>query len=194
MGIRDHSQTMPRSLVEVHGTVSTSQVGLWRRIFAFGGPAYLVSVGYMDPGNWVTDLSGGSSFGYRLLWVLVVSNAIAILLQTLSARLGIVGGRDLAQACRESYPRAVNIALWIFGEIAIIACDLAEVLGAAVALNLLFHLPMLIGVLITALDTLLLLSMQRMGIRAMEAVILSLISVIAICFGIEIFWARPEAG
>jgi manganese transport protein len=146
----------------------------------------------MDPGNWVTDLSGGASFGYRLLWVLVVSNAIAILLQTLSARLGIVGGRDLAQACRETYPRAVNIALWVFCEVAIIACDLAEVLGAAVALNLLFHLPMLFGVLVTALDTLLLLSLQRLGIRAMEAVILSLISVIAICFAIEVFWSKPE--
>jgi len=167
---------------------------MWRRIFAFGGPAYLVSVGYMDPGNWVTDLSGGASFGYRLLWVLVLSNAIAILLQTLSARLGIVGGRDLAQACRESYPRPVNLALWLFCEVAIVACDLAEVLGAAVALNLLFHLPMLIGVLITALDTLLLLALQRLGIRAMEAVILSLISVIAVCFGIEVFWARPELG
>jgi manganese transport protein len=148
----------------------------------------------MDPGNWVTDLSGGASFGYRLLWVLVVSNAIAILLQTLSARLGIVAGRDLAQACRETYPRPVNIALWLFCEVAIVACDLAEVLGAAVALNLLFHLPMLIGVLITAFDTLLLLALQRLGIRAMEAVILSLISVIAVCFGIEVFWARPEFG
>ena len=185
---------MPPSLGDVHGTVSTSHLGLWRRIFAFGGPAYLVSVGYMDPGNWATDLLGGSSFGYRLLWVLVVSNAIAILLQTLSARLGIVAGRDLAQACRETYPRPVNLALWIFCEIAIIACDLAEVLGAAVALNLLFHLPMLIGVLITALDTLLLLALQRLGIRAIEAVILSLITVIAICFGIEVFWSRPELG
>jgi len=148
----------------------------------------------MDPGNWVTDLSGGASFGYRLLWVLVLSNAIAILLQTLSARLGIVAGRDLAQACRETYPRPVNIALWLFCEVAIVACDLAEVLGAAVALNLLFHLPMLIGVLITALDTLLLLALQRLGIRAMEAIILSLISVIAVCFAIEVFWSRPEFG
>src|SRR5690242_21911816 len=111
MGSNDQSDVLARSLGEVHGTVSTSHIGLWRRIFAFGGPAYLVSVGYMDPGNWVTDLVGGSSFAYRLLWVLVLSNAIAILLQTLSARLGIVGGRDLAQACRESYPRAINQAL-----------------------------------------------------------------------------------
>src|SRR5206468_8202814 len=150
-----------RSLAEVHSTVGTSQVSFWKRMLAFAGPAYLVSVGYMDPGNWATDIEAGAKFGYRLLWVLVVSNAIAILLQTLSARLGIVGGRDLAQACRESYPRPVNIALWLFCEVAIIACDLAEVLGAAVALNLLFHLPMLIGVLITALDTLLLLALQR---------------------------------
>src|SRR5215472_6158188 len=132
---------------------------MWRRMFAFAGPAYLVSVGYMDPGNWATDLEGGARFGYQLLWVLVMSNAMAVLLQTLSARLGIVGGRDLAQACRESYPRAVNLSLWLFCEVAIIACDLAEVLGAAVALNLLFHLPMLIGVLVTALDTLLILGL-----------------------------------
>jgi manganese transport protein len=184
VAVHDHIEVLPRSLGDVHGSVSTSQIGLWRRIFAFGGPAYLVSVGYMDPGNWVTDLAGGASFAYRLLWVLVVSNGIAILLQTLGARLGIVAGRDLAQACRETYPRAVNIALWLFCEVAIIACDLAEVLGAAVALNLLFHLPMVIGVLITALDTLLLLSRQRLGIRAIEAMILSLIAIIAVCFGI----------
>src|SRR3984885_8409473 len=182
------------SLPEVYSTVSTTQPALWRRMFAFAGPAYLVSVGYMDPGNWATDLEGGARFGYQLFWVLVLSNLMAILLQTLSARLGIVGGRDLAQACRESYPRPVNIALWLFCEVAIIACDLAEVLGAAVALNLLFHLPMLIGVLITAFDTLLLLALQRLGIRAMEAVILSLIAVIAVCFGIEVFWAKPELG
>ncbi len=190
----NQTESPPRSLGDINSTVITSHVGWWRRVFAFAGPAYLVSVGYMDPGNWVTDLSGGASFGYRLLWVLVLSNAIAILLQTLSARLGIVAGRDLAQACRESYPRAVNVSLWLFCEIAIVACDLAEVLGAAVALNLLFHLPMVIGVLITALDTLLLLAMQRLGIRAMEAMVLSLIGVIALCFAIEIFWAQPEIG
>ena len=192
MGTTNQAEALPRSLADVHGSVNTSNLTLWRRVFAFGGPAYLVSVGYMDPGNWVTDLAGGASFGYRLLWVLVLSNAIAILLQTLSARLGIAAGRDLAQACRETYPRAVNIALWLFCELAIVACDLAEVLGAAVALNLLFHLPMLVGVLITAFDTLLLLALQRLGIRAIEAVILSLITVIAVCFAIEIFWARPE--
>jgi manganese transport protein len=161
-------------------------------MFAFAGPAYLVSVGYMDPGNWATDLEGGARFGYQLLWVLVMSNAMAILLQTLSARLGIVSGRDLAQACRERYPRGVNIALWILCEIAIAACDLAEVLGAAIGLNLLFHIPLLFGVLITAADTLLLLWFQSLGIRKLEAFVLSLIAVIAGCFFIEVLWARPN--
>ena len=180
-----------RSLAEVHATVGTSQVSFWRRLLAFAGPAYLVSVGYMDPGNWATDLEGGARFGYKLLWVLVMSNAMAILLQTLSARLGIVAGRDLAQACRESYPRGINISLWVLCEIAIAACDLAEVLGAAIGLNLLFHIPLLVGVLLTAADTLLLLWFQSFGIRAIEAFVLSLIAVIAACFCIEIFWARP---
>jgi len=160
-------------------------------MFAFAGPAYLVSVGYMDPGNWATDLEGGARFGYRLLWVLVMSNAMAILLQTLSARLGIVAGRDLAQACRERYPRQVNVALWILCEIAIGACDLAEVLGAAIGLNLLFHIPLLTGVLLTALDTLLLLWFQSFGIRTLEAFVLALIAIIAGCFCVEVFWAKP---
>jgi manganese transport protein len=174
--------------------VRTDHGSLWRRIFAFSGPAYLVSVGYMDPGNWATDLDGGAHFGYRLLWVLVMSNAMAILLQTLGARLGIVTGRDLAQACREAYPRAVNLALWLLCEIAIVACDLAEVLGAAIALNLLFHVPLLIGVLLTALDTLLVLWLQKLGIRYLEAFILGLIGIIAICFTAELFMAKPEIG
>jgi manganese transport protein len=160
-------------------------------MFAFAGPAYLVSVGYMDPGNWATDLEGGARFGYQLLWVLVMSNVMAILLQTLSARLGIVNRRDLAQACRESYPRPVNLTLWILCEIAIAACDLAEVLGAAIGLNLLFGLPLLAGVLITAVDSLLLLWLSRFGIRVLESMILSLITVMGICFGLEIFMARP---
>jgi len=181
-----------RSLDDVHHSVSTDHMSFWRRMLAFGGPAYLVSVGYMDPGNWATDLQGGAEFGYKLLWVLVMSNAMAVLLQTLCARLGIVTGRDLAQACRETYPRGVNIALWILCEIAIVACDLAEVLGAAIALNLLFHIPLLIAVGITALDTLLVLGLQKMGIRYLEAVILALIAVIALCFSAEIFMARPE--
>jgi len=180
-----------RSLSDVHGSVGTSQVSFWKRMFAFAGPAYLVSVGYMDPGNWATDLEGGARFGYRLLWVLVMSNAMAILLQNLSARLGIVSGRDLAQACRETYPRGVNLALWGLCEIAIAACDLAEVLGTAIGLNLLFHIPLLAGVLLTAADTLLLLWFQSFGIRTIEAFVLSLITVVAGCFCVEIFWARP---
>src|SRR5271154_965087 len=182
-----------RSLSDVHESVRTDHGSIWRRMFAFAGPAYIVSVGYMDPGNWATDLEGGAKFGYRLLWVLVMSNAMAILLQTLGARLGIVTGRDLAQACRESYPRTVNLALWFLCEIAIVACDLAEVLGAAIALNLLFHIPLLTGVVLTALDTLLVLWMQKLGIRYLEAFILSLIAVIAVCFSVELFIAKPDA-
>src|SRR5437667_10692793 len=188
-----------RSLVDVHSTVGTSHVSLWRRLFAFSGPAYLVSVGYMDPGNWATDIAGGARFGYQLLWVLVMSNAMAILLQTLSARLGIIRGLDLAQACRVTYPRPVSMCLWVLCEIAIAACDLAEVLGAAIGLNLLFHLPLLAGVLLTATDTLLLLWFQRFGIRAMEAFVLTLIAIIGGCFFIEIllsktwFWRRSRA-
>jgi manganese transport protein len=183
------STTVNSSLPEVHSSVPTAQPALWRRMLAFAGPAYLVSVGYMDPGNWATDLEGGARFGYQLLWVLVLSNLMAILLQTLSARLGIVSQRDLAQACRETYPRAVSYALWVLCEIAIAACDLAEVLGAAIALNLLFHIPLLTGVLLTAADTLLLLWFTRLGIRVIEAFVLSLIAIIAVCFAIEIFWA-----
>ncbi len=173
------------SLAEVHSSVGTTHAGIWRRMFAFAGPAYLVSVGYMDPGNWATDLEGGAKFGYRLLWVLVMSNAMAVLLQTLA-------GRDLAQACRETYPRPVTYALWGLCEIAIAACDLAEVLGAAIALNLLFHVPLLMGVIVTAADTLLVLWFQRYGIRTTEAIVLALISVIAACFCIEIFLAKPN--
>ena len=163
-------------------------------MLAFAGPAYLVSVGYMDPGNWASDLAAGSQFEYKLLWVLVMSNAMAVLLQTLSARLGIVTGRDLAQACRDTYPRFINVTLWVLCEIAIVACDLAEVLGAAIAINLLFHVPLLAAVAITALDTLLVLWLQRLGIRYLEAVILGLIAVIAVCFGVEIWMAKPEIG
>jgi manganese transport protein len=188
-----HSGQDSRSLAEVHASVGTSQVSFWRRMFAFAGPAYLISVGYMDPGNWATDLEGGARFGYQLIWVLVMSNAMAILLQTLSARLGIVSGRDLAQACRETYPRLMNLALWALCEIAVAACDLAEVLGAAIALNLLFHIPLLLGVLITAADTLLVLWFQSFGIRTIEAFVLALITVMAGCFCIEIIWAKPSA-
>jgi manganese transport protein len=191
---RDRALEEPSySLPEVHESVVTSHPKLWRRLFAFAGPAYLVSVGYMDPGNWATDLEGGARFGYRLLWVLVMSNIMAVLLQTLSSRLGIVTRRDLAQACRDEYPRPVSYTLWVLCEFAIIACDLAEVLGAAIGLNLLFHLPLLIGVLVTAADTLLVLWFTRIGIRVIEAFVLVLIATIAGCFAFEIFLARPNA-
>ncbi len=180
------------SLPEVHESVSTSHTSFWKRLLAFAGPAYLVSVGYMDPGNWATDIQGGAQFGYRLLWVLVVSNLMALLLQTLSSRLGIVTRRDLAQACRDEYPRAVSYVLWILCELAIVACDLAEVLGAAIGLNLLFRLPLLIGVLVTAADTLLVLWFTRLGIRVIEAFVLVLIATIAGCFAFEILLARPD--
>jgi manganese transport protein len=160
-------------------------------MLAFAGPAYLVSVGYMDPGNWATDLEGGARFGYQLLWVLLVSNMMAILLQTLAARLGIVAGRDLAQACRESYSKWVCNALWVLCEIAIAACDLAEVLGAAIALRLLFGIPLIAAVIVTAVDTLLVLWLSRYGIRLIEAVILSLIAIVTGCFLAELFIAKP---
>jgi len=181
-----------RSLSDVHRSVATDHATRFRRMLSFAGPAYLVSVGYMDPGNWATDLDGGAHFGYRLLWVLVMSNAMAILLQALSARLGIITGRDLAQACRETYPHSVNKALWFLCEIAIVACDLAEVLGAAIALNLLFHMPLLAAVLVTAADTLLILGLQKLGIRHLEAFVIGLICVIAGCLGVEMFFARPD--
>jgi len=180
------------SLSEVHRTVSIPKsAGILKRLFAFAGPAYLVSVGYMDPGNWATDLEGGARFGYQLIWVLLMSNLMAVLLQTLSARLGIVTGRDLAQACRENYSKPVAFTLWILCEIAIAACDLAEVLGTAIGLNLLFKIPLLYGVMITGFDTMLFLVIQQFGIRKMEAFILSLISTIGVCFAIEVFLSEP---
>jgi manganese transport protein len=179
------------SLPDIHGSVKTTIPSIWKRMFAFAGPAYLVSVGYMDPGNWATDLEGGARFGYKLLWVLVLSNLMAILLQTLSARLGIVAGRDLAQACRQAYPRWVSFPLWILCEIAIAACDLAEILGAAIAFKLLFGLPLLAGVLITAFDTFLILWLMRLGIRTLESVVLALVTIVAGCFVIELWIAKP---
>src|SRR5262245_15441734 len=181
----------PVSLEEVHRTVTVTHGHWWRRMFAFAGPAYMVSVGYMDPGNWATDLAGGAQFGYALIWVLLMSNLMAVLLQTLSARLGLVAGRDLAQACRDSYPPAVRWILFVLCEIAIAACDLAEVLGTAIGLNLLFGLDLLYAVLITAFDVFLLLAIQRLGIRKMEAFILTLVSTIGACFIIEIFLSKP---
>ncbi len=168
--------------------------GLVRRIFAISGPAYLVSVGYMDPGNWATDIAAGSSFNYALLWILLMSNVIAMLLQSLAVRLGVVRGLDLAQTCRAEYSRPVNAALYALCEVAITACDLAEVLGSAIALQLLFHLPLIWGVLLTAADTLGLLFLSQLGIRKLEAVVISLISMIAAAFFIEIFLARPDWG
>lgn len=183
-----------KSLEEVNSSVETQHPKLWRRIFAFAGPAYLVSVGYMDPGNWATDLEGGSRFGYALIWVVLMSNMMAILLQTLAARLGIVSGKDLAQACRLEYSKPASFILWILCEIAIAACDLAELLGTIIGLNLLFGLPLLWGALVTLFDTFLLLAIQRLGIRKMEAFILSLISVIAGGFMINVFIAKPDWG
>jgi manganese transport protein len=181
------------SLSEVHRSVSIPKnVSILKRIFAFIGPAYLVSVGYMDPGNWATDLEGGARFGYSLIWVLLMSNLMAILLQTLSARLGIVTGKDLAQACRDNYPRPIAFILWILTEVAIAACDLAEVLGTAIGLNLLLNVPLLYGVIITGFDTFLFLVIQNFGIRKVEAFIVMLISTIGICFGIEVFFSHPD--
>src|ERR1041384_5197729 len=181
------------SLSEVHRTVPVqSATGVLRRMFAFAGPAYLVSVGYMDPGNWATDLAGGSKFGYQLVWVLLMSNLMAVLLQTLSARLGVVTGKDLAQACRDWYPRMLVWPLWVLCEIAIVACDLAEVLGAAIGLKLLFGIPLLWGVMITALDVLLLLALTRLGMRRMEAIIVVLVATIGVCFATEMVLSRPD--
>src|SRR6186713_1920137 len=181
-----------RSLPEVNSTIAVPLGGHWsRRLLAFLGPGYLVSVGYMDPGNWATDLAGGSKFGYTLLSVILLSNLMAILLQSLAARLGIVTDRDLAQACRATYSRPVNFALWLICEAAIIACDLAEVIGTAIALKLLFGIPLIGGALITALDAFLLLLLMNKGFRFLEAFVISLLIVIAICFAIQITAAAP---
>src|SRR5689334_8262726 len=181
-----------RSLAEVHGTVAIpTGAGFWRKLFAFAGPGYLVAVGYMDPGNWATDLAGGARYGYALLSVIMISNFMAILLQALAARLGIASGRDLAQACRDSYSRPVTIALWIVCEIAIAACDLAEVVGAAIALNLLFGLPLTWGVALTSLDVLVVLFLQHRGFRYVEALVVGLIVLIAGSFAVELWLSRP---
>lgn len=183
---------MGKSLEEVHESVSTqNKKSIFKKIFAFFGPAYLISVGYMDPGNWATDLAGGSQFGYSLLWVLLMSNLMALLLQSLSARLGIVTQRDLAQASRETYSPFINYILYFLAEIAIAACDLAEVLGMAIGINLLFGIPLIDGVLITVLDTFLLLFLINKGIRKMEAFIIALVIVIGVSFVFEMFFAQP---
>ena len=183
--------TLP-SLPESHRSIPISHNAHWfRKILAFAGPGYLVAVGYMDPGNWATDIGGGSKFGYTLLSVVLISNLLAMFLQALSAKLGIVTGRDLAQACRDHYSRRMSIFLWVACELAIAACDLAEVLGSAVALNLLFHIPLLLGVLLTASDVLIVLALQGRGFRLIEAFVITLIASIGLCFAYEIFFAHP---
>ncbi|MDQ0559552.1 manganese transport protein [Rhizobium mesoamericanum] len=183
------------SLSDVYRSVQTHKQGTrWRRIAAFLGPGYMVAVGYMDPGNWATSLAGGSKFGYALLTVALLSNLMAIVLQSLCARLAIASGRDLAQACRDAYPKYVSVPLWAFAEIAIIATDIAEVIGTAIGLNLLFGIPLELGVLITSLDVFLILYLQKIGFRWVEAFVIALLGIIAVCFGVQIFLADPEWG
>src|SRR4028119_1912016 len=183
------------SLSEVHESIDVTKTKKgWKRLLAYLGPAYLVSVGYMDPGNWATDLAGGAQFGYTLIWVLLMSNLMALLLQGLSARLGIVRRMDLAQANREVYPRFVNFALYILAELAIAACDLAEVLGMAIGIQLLTGLPLIWGVSITVFDTFLLFYLQRLGMRKMEGFIISLVAIIGLSFLVEMFFAKPQLG
>jgi len=180
------------SLPEVHASITIPEgAGFWRKMLAFAGPGYLVAVGYMDPGNWATDLAGGARYGYTLLSVIMISNLMAILLQALSARLGIASGRDLAQACRDSFSRPVVLVLWVLCEIAIAACDLAEVIGAAIALNLLLGLPLIWGVCLTALDVLIVLFLQHRGFRYVEALVIALIALIAGSFAVELWLSRP---
>jgi manganese transport protein len=186
-----YPRTLP-SLPESHHTIHIPRgVPFWRKALAFAGPGYMVAVGYMDPGNWATDLAGGSRFGYTLLSVILISNLMAILLQALALKLGIVTGRDLAQACRDHYSRPVSFGLWIMCEIAIAACDLAEVIGSAIALNLLFGIPLIWGVCLTAFDVLLILLLQNKGFRYLEAFVIALVATVGICFAVELAMARP---
>jgi len=188
----DEAPPVP-SLREVHRSISIpTGASFWRKLLAFSGPGFLVAVGYMDPGNWATDIAGGSRFAYQLMFVLLVSNLMAILLQSLAARLGLVAQRDLAQACRDYYSRGTSLALWVGCEIAISACDLAEVIGSAIALNLLFHIPLFWGVCLTALDVLAILYLQQERFRYLEAVVVTLIGTIGLCYLIEIILARPD--
>jgi manganese transport protein len=191
---RDSRTSVRRpSLPNVFSSVSISPSSqFWRRALGFVGPGFMVAVGYMDPGNWATDLAAGSRYGYTLLYVIMASNLMAILLQSLALRLGVASERDLAQACRERYSRPATIALWIFAEIAIAACDLAEVIGSAIALQLLFHIPLIVGVIITSLDVLLILLLEHRGFRYLEALVMVLIGTIAVLFGVEIVLSRPE--
>ena len=180
------------SLAEAYRTIAIPGVSRWRKVLAFAGPGYLVAVGYMDPGNWATDLAGGARFGYTLLSVVLVSNLMAVVLQGMSAKLGIATGRDLAQACRDHYSRPAAIMHWILAEIAIAACDLAEVIGSAIALQLLFHIPLPIGVALTAFDVVVLLFLQHRGFRTLEALVVALIATIGLCFAFEIMLSRPN--
>src|SRR3954463_8536230 len=183
------------SLPEVHRTILVPQTAsFWRKLMAFSGPGFLVAVGYMDPGNWATDLAGGARFGYALLTVVMISNFMAILLQHLCIKLGVATGRDLAQACRDHYSTPVVWALWILCEIAIAACDLAEVIGSAIALNLMFGIALPIGVAITGLDVLLLLYLQNKGVRVLEALVITLVATVGVCFAFELVLARPDIG
>lgn len=187
-----YPRTSP-SLPESHHSVRVPRgLTVWRKALAFAGPGYMVAVGYMDPGNWATDLAGGSRFGYTLLSVILLSNLMAILLQALALKLGIVTGRDLAQACRDHYSRPVSFVLWVLCEVAIAACDLAEVIGAAIALNLLFGMPLIWGVCVTAADVLLILLLQHKGFRWLEACVIALVVTIGFCFAVELFLAKPE--
>jgi manganese transport protein len=186
-----YPRTLP-SLPESHHSIRIpGGVSFWRKALAFAGPGYMVAVGYMDPGNWATDLAGGSRFGYTLLSVILISNLMAILLQSLALKLGIVTGRDLAQACRDHYSRPVSFVLWVLCEIAIAACDLAEVIGSAIALNLLFGIPLIWGVCLTAFDVLLILTLQHRGFRYLEAFVVALVATIGVCFAVELAMARP---
>jgi manganese transport protein len=181
------------TLPEVHRSLHVpAQKGFWRKLLAFAGPGYLVAVGYMDPGNWATDLAGGSKYNYALLSVILISSLMAMFLQYLALKLGIATGADLAQLCRQYYGKHASFFLWIFAEVAIAACDLAEVIGSAIALKLLFHLPLLLGVIITTLDVLLLLFLQQKGFRYIEAIVIALIATIAACFGLELLFSKPE--
>src|ERR687886_163030 len=182
------------SLAEVYRTIPVSGKSWLRKALAFAGPGYLVAVGYMDPGNWATDLAGGSAFGFTLLSVILISNLMAVLLQGLASKLGIVTGRDLAQACRDHYSRPVSAALWLICELAIAACDLAEVIGTAIALNLLFGIPLPWGVAITALDVLVILYLQNKGFRLLEALVIALVATIGVCFLFEMVASRPDIG
>lgn len=183
------------SLAEVHRSIRVPDSrSFWRKMLAYAGPGYLVSVGYMDPGNWATDIAGGSKFGYALLTVVLLSNLMAILLQSLCVRLGVATGRDLAQACRDYFSPRVNFCLWVLCEIAIAACDLAELLGSAIALQLLFGIPLVWGVCITALDVLVLLFLQGKGFRYVEALVIMLVATVGVCFTAEIIFSRPDAG